>query len=228
MIFIQARTGSSRFPGKVLAEIEGVQMVERVLSACLANSSGHSVVALLPEVDRFGPLHEVVLTSFQKDVTIFFGDEQNVYGRFQSAYRELGALAANEPDHLGIVRVCADRPFIQPSLIDMLDHQTNPENLLYNHLPPAGTAGPVGLGAESMSRELAELFFGGKARLPISIEHVTAGLYGSPRISSRFVGPDWMRSKKVHRRFDIDSPEDISKVNSMKEELLSAYPHARV
>jgi glutamate-1-semialdehyde 2,1-aminomutase/spore coat polysaccharide biosynthesis protein SpsF len=181
---IQARMGSTRFPGKVLAEIQGRPMlwhvVNRVRAASLVT---HVVVATSVE-----PADDAI-ASFcaTHDIACFRGSETDVLDRFYQAARRCGADV--------IVRITADCPFIDPQVIDRVistykeggfDYVTN--TLRYTY--------PDGLDTEVFSfAALAATWR--EARLPVEREHVTPYM----RTSSRF------------RVYNVENPLDLSSYN---------------
>ena len=106
---VQARSSSTRLPGKVLLPIEGIPMVvyqlER-LKRCksldrlvLATSSDSSDDALSSVVERAG-------------FTVYRGELQDVLRRFSDCARHYGAEV--------VVRLTGDCPFSDPALVDEL------------------------------------------------------------------------------------------------------------
>jgi len=106
-IFLQARMSSTRFPGKVLAQIAGKSVFERTIER-LRQVKGASKIVLvtseLPENDRLETEAENL------GVAVFRGAEENTLDRFYWAARKF------LPD--AIVRVTGDCPLIDPELID--------------------------------------------------------------------------------------------------------------
>lgn len=95
--FVQARLGSDRLPRKVLADIHGESMLERVMRR--AEAIGYPVALLIPETDK-----ELAGLALAKEWVYLEGDEEDVLGRFADGVR------AFKPDH--VVRVTADCPFV--------------------------------------------------------------------------------------------------------------------
>jgi spore coat polysaccharide biosynthesis protein SpsF (cytidylyltransferase family) len=106
---IQARTGSTRLPGKVLAPIEGFALlgwcVERLRRA---RTLSEVVVATSTTAGD----DAVVRLGDELGFAVFRGSEEDVLGRFAAA------AAAHRFDH--IVRICGDSPFVAPVLVDEL------------------------------------------------------------------------------------------------------------
>jgi len=110
--FIQARMGSTRLPGKVLAPLNADMKVIDCLYQKLSASS------------NFAPNRTVILTSVnpsddplvdycvQQQWLVERGDEDNVFMRFYAACKKYN------PEYF--YRICADNPFVEPFLLDTL------------------------------------------------------------------------------------------------------------
>ncbi len=106
---IQARTGSTRFPKKVLKLINGRPMlwhlIERVKKSCLKNKI---IVATTKN-----PQDKVIINLAKTcRVSYFAGSEDDVLSRFYEASIKFGADA--------IVRISSDCPLICPEVIDAI------------------------------------------------------------------------------------------------------------
>lgn len=108
---IQARTTSSRLPNKVLLEIYGKSLLERVIDQCqkIKNSDEVWVVTSTHENDD---LVEVLCE--RKNVPCHRGSLEDVRGRFYHVAKKQNADI--------IVRVTADNPFTEPEIAeDLID-----------------------------------------------------------------------------------------------------------
>lgn len=104
---IQARAGSSRLPGKVLADLGGIPILAWVVRAARAASLVDRVVI----ATSTEPADDVVHEAAEKwGVSVVRGPEDDVLTRFLLAMRTY-------PSDL-IVRLTADCPLLDPSLID--------------------------------------------------------------------------------------------------------------
>lgn len=100
--------GSRRLPGKVLMNVRGVPLIQRVWSAACEAFGERNVVVAIPATHENAPLErflcELGARSFAWD-----GPEDDVLGRFFfCAINHLGTT------HATIVRLCADNPFLDP------------------------------------------------------------------------------------------------------------------
>lgn len=101
-ILIQARMGSTRFPGKVMHEIAGMPMIEHVLRNC--RSVQKEVFVLMPQKDKDSILDNHVINGCFIDC-----DENNIVERFK--------IFLSNYDCGFFCRICSDSPLIHPSII---------------------------------------------------------------------------------------------------------------
>lgn len=143
---IQARTGASRLPNKMLLALGGAPVVEWVWRRASSARRLDAVVVAIPEGRGDEALQEVLR---QLGAQVFLGSERDVLGRVR------GAAAAHAATH--VVRVCADNPFVDGAEIDRLVEFFHGRELdyAYNHVPK-GNRYPDGLGAEIAPMALVE------------------------------------------------------------------------
>ena len=119
IVIIQARMGSSRLPGKSLADIEGQPMLARVVERVLKAEIPDLVIVATSNLKQDDPI--VSLCHYRK-WPIFRGSEDNVLDRyFRCMTQYKGSI---------VIRVTADCPLIDPELIDqviqkLFDTRTN-------------------------------------------------------------------------------------------------------
>jgi len=104
---IQARTGSTRLPGKVLVDLGGHPVLEWVVRA--AQAAEHVEEVIVATSTSAGD-DEVADLAASLGVPVVRGSEDDVLARF------VAALEAHPADAL--VRLTADCPLLDPSLID--------------------------------------------------------------------------------------------------------------
>jgi spore coat polysaccharide biosynthesis protein SpsF (cytidylyltransferase family) len=106
---IQARSGSTRFPHKVLAQLQGRAMLAHVIErASRATTVDRVVVATtLEPVDD-----EVVSLALDCGAAVTRGSSDDVLSRYVLAAREHGAEV--------VVRVTADCPLLDPAIVDIV------------------------------------------------------------------------------------------------------------
>ena len=196
VVLVQARMGSTRLPGKVLADICGRTMLERVvLRAQRAARPDDVVVAttVRPEDDA------VADEASRLGLQAFRGDAEDVLDRFARAAEELSADV--------VVRVTADCPFLDPEVLDDV------VSALASSAPPADLASnviertyPRGLDVEAVvvsALQTADR----EARRPGQRSHVTPYLYGHPE-RFRLVS---VRGEEDFsgERWTVDTAEDL-------------------
>ena len=165
---IQARMGSTRLPGKVLKDIAGKPMLFRVLErVSLANQlDGILVAATLDASDD--PLADFCL---KQGYQCFRGSQFDVLDRFYKAALQVQAGT--------VVRITADCPVIDPSLLDQLlvEFDNAGVDFAANRLPPPfKRTYPIGLDMEICSFAALERAWT-DADLPHQREHVMPYLY---------------------------------------------------
>lgn len=115
LVAVPARLESSRLPNKVLADIGGLTMLQRVLEGC-ARAAKIKAVVLCTDSDQIAALaqswgFQTLLTS----PSCASGSE-----RIASVAGELIALGGSSPETTLIINVQGDQPFIDPAVIDAM------------------------------------------------------------------------------------------------------------
>ncbi len=192
---IQARMGSSRLPGKVLADIAGRPMLQRIVERVRATPGICEVV--------------VATTTNQADdvlvdwcgintVSVYRGSIENVLDRFwQCAQLHKSEL---------IVRVTADDPLKDPEIIrNALDLCSSSCDIDYvsNTLRPTY---PEGLDIEVIryhALERAAI----EAAMPAEREHVTPFIWKNPELFE--LRGFSMEPDLSHWRWTVDKPADL-------------------
>jgi spore coat polysaccharide biosynthesis protein SpsF len=208
---IQARTGSTRLPGKVLLPLGRrpvlARMVERVRLAAL---SGTVVVATTthPADDAIEAL------CAEEGVACFRGDALDLLDRHVQAARRFDAVH--------VVKIPSDCPLIDPEVIDRVigTYLSRPGAWDYvSNLHPA--TWPDGNDVEVMPRSALETAWA-EATRPYEREHTTPFLWDQPdrfRIGNVVweEGPDL----SMLVRLTLDWPEDYEVIRTLFE---AAYP----
>jgi len=117
---IQARMGSSRFPGKVIKKINGRPMIEQVIRRVKLSRKIDKVVLVIPDT----PLNDILFQLAKRLNTICIrGSEKNVLSRYLKAAKETKANI--------IIRITGDCPLIDPRIIDGMLDEFEKENCDY-------------------------------------------------------------------------------------------------
>jgi spore coat polysaccharide biosynthesis protein SpsF (cytidylyltransferase family) len=193
---IQARMGSSRLPGKTLADIAGQPMLVRVVERARRARTLDAIVV----ATTLDPLDDkIVKECHLHKYKVFRGSVADVLDRYYQAAKENQAEI--------IVRLCADSPLIDPGLIDEVvlaflsadppvDYASNRIQRTY----------PIGLDAEVFSLAALEKAWK-EAKNKYQREHVTPFMYepGSPCAALSVVG----KETAGQYRWTVDKPEDL-------------------
>lgn len=202
---VQARTGSTRLPGKVLADLCGRPLLARVLERVAACPGiGALVVATttLPGDKALIPLAR------EAGADVFRGSADDVLERY--------CLAARQAKAEAVVRITADDPFKDPGVIAALleTFAQGGHDYVSNTLAPSY---PEGLDTEVFSREALERAHR-DATEPFEREHVT------PHIWMR---PEAFRLRNIScqqdlsaLRLTVDTPADMELARALYAELL--------
>jgi spore coat polysaccharide biosynthesis protein SpsF len=202
---VQARSTSSRFPGKMSVRLGEYTLLEWVLRrVCQSERLDKVVLATtnLPTDDALVKIAE------NCGVTTFRGDEINVLQRFIGAAHLSGARK--------VVRVCADNPFIDAGEIDGLIEffDKTPCDYACNHMDRLGSGYADGFGAEILNVALLEridkLADEAKHR-----EHVTLYLWDHADDFVIKPVPAPVALAYPHLKFDVDIPADLEKLNRL-------------
>jgi spore coat polysaccharide biosynthesis protein SpsF len=199
VIIIQARMGSSRLPGKVLADIEGQPMLHRtVVRARRSQLAGRVVVATTTDASD----DPVAAYCRKMGFPCFRGDLYDVLDRYYQAALHFGARV--------IVRVTADCPVIDPGEIDRTLRAFFAAGVDFaaNRLPPPWhRTTPIGLDTEVVTfKALAKAWR--EAEEKYEREHVMPYLYDHEgRFDILLVDhePDY-----GSLRWTVDTPEDLA------------------
>jgi len=203
---VQARTGSTRLPGKVLLELAGRPVLARVLERLgQCRKLDETVVATSNREN------DDAIAKLCRELAIpcFRGSENDVLDRFYHAARIHKAGT--------IVRITADCPLLDPGLIDRMlirfDDLAPPADYLSNTLERTF---PRGLDVEIFSLTALATAWR-RAITPAEREHVTPYIYRHPerfRLAGFSGRPDLS-----HHRWTLDTPEDYELISTIYKAL---------
>jgi spore coat polysaccharide biosynthesis protein SpsF len=204
---LQARMGSTRLPGKVLAELGGATMLAqvvrrvrdaaRITEAVIATSTEPEDDAVVAEAGRLG-------------AGVYRGSASDVLSRFAGAARAFRADA--------IVRLTADCPLLDPGVIDRvvaaldpaIDYASNTHDRRF----------PRGLDTEALHRDTLERI----DRLgtsPAAREHVTAFVMEAPELFR--IAQVGAEHDDSDLRWTVDTLDDLAMVRALYRELDLAH-----
>jgi spore coat polysaccharide biosynthesis protein SpsF len=205
---VQARMGSRRFPGKVLAPLGGAPMILRQLER-IAPAAVDRIVVATSEEDADAPLAECLRKA---GIECFRGALDDVLDRM---YR---AAAAAGAEH--VVRLTADCPLHDHRVIDgvLALHREQRNDYTSNTLVRTF---PDGLDVEVLTLAALETAWR-EAREQPQREHVTPFVSGQPERFKlgNYAGP----TDRSHVRLTVDYPEDLAVVRAIFDELHPREP----
>ncbi len=200
--FIQARMGSRRFPGKVLAPFRGRPLVAQVLER-VERAVPRALIVVTTSLE---PADDP-LASYVRDlgIAVFRGSLENVAERFQDC---LGAYPCS-----WFFRVCADSPLLDPTLLQaMLLHcHRSDVDLVTNVYPRTFPRG------QSVEMLRAQTFAAlDSSRLtPEQKEHVTRVYYEHPE-AFRILSLCSADPRLAERNLAVDRVEDLKRLERVE------------
>lgn len=198
---VQARMRSTRFPGKVMREIEGTPMIGVLLQRLSAARTIDRIVLATSDASANDPLADYVSALGH---AVYRGSENDVLDRFYRAAHAAKATA--------VVRVTGDCPLVDAALIDeMVEHFVDTRvDYASNVEPPTF---PDGLDVEVFSIAALEKAWR-EATAARDREHVTTYL----RDSGKFTKSNWRNSADTSAdRWTVDEPADLIVVQRIFE-----------
>ena len=207
---VQARMTSTRFPGKVLADLLGEPMVIRQLER-ISRSAVIDRIVLATSSDPTDDVLAEVAT--QHGIDVVRGDLNDVLKRFTQV------MDIYNPDV--VVRLTADCPLASPQVIDkVMEHfQSSHADYVSNTMSPTY---PDGLDVEVVKaevlRKVAELSNDAAER-----EHVTLGVYRRPELIK--IENVENETDLSNLRWTVDTEEDFEFIQKIYEDLYPKNPN---
>lgn len=202
---IQARTGSTRLPRKVMADLEGRTLLERVVERVRLARCVDAVVVLTS--DAAGD-DELAALCDARGVSVRRGSETDVLSRYLSLVDEW------EPEV--VLRITGDCPFVEPTFLDAQVAAILEFDADFTEVDPGGIEGTLcGMGAMS-ARALRHA---SQSTDPRDREHVGTFWFQSQR--GRFRATP-LEVDPVYRReglrLTVDEPADLALARTLYAE----------
>lgn len=211
LAILQARTTSSRLPGKVLLPLAGAPMILRQIERVRrARGIDRLVVATSDEASDDALARALAGAG----VATHRGPLDDVLARF------VGALEAFGPaDH--VVRLTADCPLADPQVIDAVIARVVEDGADYGSNTPPQRTYPKGLDVEAMTAGALQAA-AARAATPEEHEHVTWGLHRHPALYRQvFVS---QQADEGEVRWTVDYPDDYAFVGAVYDALYAINP----
>jgi spore coat polysaccharide biosynthesis protein SpsF len=202
---IQARTGSTRLPGKVLLPLLG----EPLLSVVVRRVGRASSVDVVVVATTTLPADDAIVELGKRDGWLVErGSEMDLLDRYLAAARAHGADR--------VVRITSDCPLIDPAVVDEVVAALDGAGADYASNTLVPRTFPRGLDVEVMT--MAALEAAGEADTdPASREHATPYIYRHPQ-RFRLSGVRLPVDLSSHR-WTVDTPEDYELVRRIYDAL---------
>ena len=208
LCIIQARTGSTRFPGKVLHKHDGAPLIDHVYGTCKHIFT--NVIVAIPMGDK-----ELKRHLYDSCIPCFEGPENDVLKRYYMCARTY------EANH--VVRVTGDCPFIWPDTLHYMTHLMLSGDKSRFHFASNAFGDrtyPDGTDCELMSMECLS-WLNDNAKSDADREHVTKYLYEHINEFNKHFGPPGAIKFNLpvnlsHLKFSIDTKEDLERWTSKK------------
>ena len=199
VIIIQARAGSKRFPGKVLAELVEKNVLYYVTRRCQLSKKQKDIVIATTKHKRDDP---VAIYGNSLGVKIYRGSEDDVLKRFVEA----AIMVKADP----IIRICADSPIVDPHIIDECIDLYIKKNVDYLFIKGY----PRGMGAEIVSfRALQQSLNETLPKDTFFREHVITYVVDHPEKFSLNIIEAPKKYQRPNFRLCVDEKKDLEVIN---------------
>jgi len=204
---IQARMGSTRLPGKVLREINGIPMLKHQIDRVEKSKDLDDIVVATSTLSKDDPIAEFCS---KNDIRSFRGSEDDVLDRYYRCAKEYSADI--------IVRLTGDCPLLDPVLIDrtIVLLKESKADFAANTVPPDSSKYPNGSDVEVFSMSALERAHKECAD-PHDREHVTFYFW---KYDNGFRTAQLQGRKDLSQyRITVDYPEDLEVVEYIFKEI---------
>lgn len=213
---IQARSGSTRLPNKILLKILNKEilllLIDRVIAAQLVD---HIIIATT--TDREDDRIVEIVENYHPKVSFFRGDENDVLDRYYQAALEYKNTNRRDID---IIRITSDCPLIDPNIIDLHIKEFNQRKVDYLSSRINKRTWPHGMEMEIFTFEALQQAWE-NAKEPFEREHVTPYIYKSH--PEKFKLYEFCYKKDISDyRLTIDYKEDYEIVKTI---YIKLYPN---
>lgn len=206
---IQARMGSTRFPGKVLAPLAGSRLLE-VLVRRLMTANCIDLYLVATTTRKRDDV--VASTAKALGAYVFRGSESDVLDRYYRAARSVGAKT--------IIRITADNPLVDGQFVKWCFGELTASQTEWHYAQAAPSGGfPHGLSLEVMS--MAALTWAWRsARGRSEREHVTMCIRYSQVYAGFQLESKWDFS---NLRWTVDFPGDLRVVDHLLRSSVASH-----
>jgi spore coat polysaccharide biosynthesis protein SpsF len=199
---LQARMGSTRFPGKVLSDIAGKPLISHIVQRIRATEKINTIILATTKLQD-----DDELASFAKknEIHCYRGEVDDVLARFY------GAATQYKIDI--IIRICCDDPLIDHIMLNELIDlhiETHSDYTSTSHVRTF----PMGIEAEVFNYNILEKAFN-CANKEYEREHVTPYIYENPDLFKISFLEATGKLRRPDLRLTVDTQEDMKLVQEI-------------
>ncbi len=201
--------GSSRLPGKMMADLAGQPLIWHILQRALRIGKDLPVILATTEHERDNVL---AAQAAPLNVSVIRGSEDDVLGRF--------LLALDQYPAQWVVRICGDSPLFDPAFLARCLTTAQQENA--DVVKFTGESASLFQGGEVISARALHYSQKHAADDPLSREHVTAwAMQNAARIPdilhTAYLQPEPGMMQDI--KLSIDTDADLQKLRALYTEL---------
>lgn len=201
--------GSSRLPGKVLAQVAGKPLLGYLIDRLRASKTIDDIII----ATTADPLDQcIVKFCKESDVAYFQGDAEDVLSRYNAICLDMPKLLPNS----SVVRITGDCPLVDPQIVDRAVRELYSGSFDYcsNTLAPTFADGfDVEVFTTSLLSEAAE-----SAKKPSEREHVTLWMKQAAHVKKHNLTS---LKDSSHLRLTVDEQEDLDVITAVIQNCLS-------
>lgn len=210
-IIIQARTGSTRLPNKILLPFYEKKCVLEILIENLAKNID---IPIIVATSNNSSDDEIEQLCKKNSISCYRGEEENVLKRFYDC-----AIKFNLES---VIRICSDNPFIDiEKLLTLIYYNSNSDYISYkiNDVPSIRTH--FGFWCERIKTvALKKVIDNTESKL--YLEHVTNYIYENPKyFSLNWINIEFSKNHLFPTRLTLDTIEDFEILKLIYSELKS-------
>ena len=204
---IQARMSSERLPGKVLLPIFGQSVLQHIIERLRFSKLMSQIILAIPNTKENDILEKFAL---ENSISYYRGSEKEVLERVYLAAKENGCDV--------VVEVPADKPLIDPEIIDLTIKQHIDRNSDYTDTSYPSRLLPLGLDVAVLNFQALDLAYK-KAGDTYNRENLTSYFQENPNIFkiSKVELPKYFQNPDL--RLTLDTKEDLELITKIYENL---------
>lgn len=192
---IQARMGSIRFPGKVMADLCGKPVLQHVIDQSKKLNVLDVVVLTSDKADN-SPIIDLCINQLHVPIRLMYNDLECLYWYY---------IAAKSTRADYIIRICGDSPFIDPELANILIDKICPE---YDYISYSISGVPAIMSLYGIFVEIFSV-----KKLNAIMEHVTVPFYTEFNKSLTPWAMDYYYKLSIDYQEDLERAETLMVMN---------------